>query len=192
MRRWLLDSSSNPLHSHLTVKQRTPNWHARSAHQRLKLLARITTPRVHAAVFGAVWNRWCTLKRFRHRGRCRLCQKLHSEDSIEHYVFCSCVREVAARRLKLDTTIHVNIHTFMCANPRIDTKELLTRSTLLIYATYRALNHQRHATIPLQPEELLNAMSQWVIEGARGHAATCRVLASTWTDNRGEPLPPIE
>ena len=57
LERWRLDSTTHPLHDHLSVIQRTPNWQARSAHQRLKTIAKLTTQRVHAAVFGAIWNR---------------------------------------------------------------------------------------------------------------------------------------
>ena len=159
------------------MAQRTPNWQARSAHQRLKTLAQLVSPRVHASVFGSIWNRWCTLRRFQFRGRCRLCQSLHSEDSIEHYAFCSVVKELAARRLRLDTQRHVNLHTFTLTNPCLNTKQLLSRAALLIYATYRALNFQRRASTALHGEELYNAMCQWVVEGARGHAQTCQVLA---------------
>ena len=113
--------------------QRTPNWHARCAQQRLKAVARLTPPRVHAAVFGAVWNRWSTKCRYQLTGQCRLCQKPLTEDSIEHYAFCSSVRELATRRLRLDTRLHVNMHTFTCTNPLLHSKELLTRAALLIY-----------------------------------------------------------
>ena len=136
--------------------------------------------------------RWCTLRPFQLKGRCRLCQLPHSKDSIEHYACCTTVRELAARRLRLDAHLHVNIHTFTCTNPRLITKELITRAALLIYATYRALNHQRHATAPLEGEDLFQAMCQWVIEGTRGHSASCRVLTSTWTGQSGEPLPPLQ
>ena len=146
--RWSLHEPGKPLHDHLSVIQRTPNWQARCAHQRLKTVARLTSPRVHAATFGALWNRWCTLRRFQLRGRCRLCQKVHSEDSIEHYAFCDTVREVATRRLRLDARLHVKIHTFTCTNPHLNTRELLTRAALLIYATYRASNFQRQASPP--------------------------------------------
>ena len=64
LRRWKLHDPDKPLHQHLSVKQRTPNWQARCSHQRLKMLAQLVSPRVHAAVFGSIWNRWCTLRRF--------------------------------------------------------------------------------------------------------------------------------
>ena len=189
--RWNLHSPTHPLHEHLSVIQRTPNWQARCAHQRLKTIAKLTTPRVHAAVFGAIWNRWCTLRRYQQQGRCRLCQLPHTEDSIEHYSFCTSVRKLATTRLRLCTTTQVNIHTFTCTNPLLRTNEQLTQAALLIYATYRALNHQRRAETPLHADELFNAMCQWVVEGARGHTATCQVLANTWTEHHGTPLPPL-
>ena len=187
--RWNLHSPSQLLHDRLSTLQRTPNWQARCSHQRLKKIATLTTPRVHAAVFGAIWNRWCTLRRFQQRGRCRLCQQPSTEDSIEHYSRCAIVRRVAQKRLRLDSSTQVNIHTFTCTNPLLHTEEQLTRAALLIYATYRALNHQRMSETPLTPEELYSAMSQWIVEGARGHAPTSQILATTWTEQPGTPLP---
>ena len=189
--RWNLHQPTLLLHEQLSTIQRTPNWQARSSHQRLKAVAKLTTPRVHAALFGAIWNRWCTRRRFQLQGRCWLCQLPHTEDSIEHYALCSTVKELATRRLGLCRQTQVNIHTFMCTNPFIRTKEQLTRAALLVYATYRASNYQRHAENPLQGEELYNAMCQWIVEGARGHAQSCRTLASTWTAQQGTPLPHI-
>ena len=189
--RWNLHQPTQPLYEQLSTIQRTPNWQARSAHQRLKTAAKLTTPRVHAALFGAIWNRWCTLRRFQLQGRCQLCQQPHTEDSIEHYPFCNAVKELATRRLGLCRHTQVNIQTFTCTNPFIRTNEQLTRAALLVYATYRALNHQRHTDNPLLGEELYNAMCQWVVEGARGHTPTCRTLASIWTTRQGTPLPRI-
>ena len=114
--RWNLHEENKPLRAYLSVIQRIPNWQARCAQNRLKALARLVSPRVHAAVFGAMWNRWCTVRRFQHRGNCRLCQQQQTEDSIEHYAFCNTVREVAARRLRLDTLRQVILHTFTCTD----------------------------------------------------------------------------
>ena len=186
--RWKLHLAAHPLHDHLSIIQRTSNWQARCAQQRLRTIATLTTPRVHAAVYGAIWNRWCTLRRFQQQGRCRLCQSPHTEDSIEHYPFCSSVRRLATTRLRLNCATQVNIQTFTCTNPLLHTQEELTRAALLIYATYRALNHQRRADHPLHAEELHNAMCQWVIEGARGHPRSCRVLGTTWTEEPGTRL----
>ena len=192
LERWKLHLPSHPLHDHLSTLQRTPNWQARSAHQRLKTIATLTTPRVHAAVYGAIWNRWCTLRRFQQQGRCRLCTQPHSEDSIEHYAHCNVVKRLASSRLRLCGSTQVNLHTFTCTNPLIRTQEELTRAALLVYSTYRALNHQRLSKEPLETDELHNAMCQWVVEGARGHARTCATIANTWTDQPGTPLPRIQ
>ena len=168
--RWKLHSTTHLFHDHLSVLQRTPNWQARCAHHRLQTIAKLTSPRVHAAVFGAIWNRWCTLRRFQLRGRCRLCQQPHTEDSIEHYSHCNAVCELATRHLNLCRHKHVNIHTFTCTNALIRTTEQLTRAALLLYATYRASNHQRHTNNSLHDQDLYHAMCQWVVEGACGHA----------------------
>ena len=73
--------------------------------------------------------------------------------------------------------------------PLINTRELLVRAALLIYATYRALNSQRCATMPMQGEDLCHAMSQWITEGARGHRRTSRILSNAWTNQEGSSLP---
>ena len=190
--RWNLHQPTQPLRRLLSAMQSTPNWQSRSAHQRLKTAATLTTPRVHAALFGAIWNRWCTLRRFQLRGHCRLCQLPHTEDSIEHYANCKAVTELATRRLRLCRHTQVNIFTFTCTNPFIRTSEQLTRAALLVYATYRASNHQRHTENSLHDEELYNAMCQWVVEGARGHTQSCQTLASTWTEHDGTPLPRLQ
>ena len=132
------------------------------------------------AVDEATWNRWSTLGRYRKTCHCRLCQQRHTEDSIEHYAFCNTVRAVAARRLRLDKHSHVNLHTFTCTNPLLNNNELLIRTALLIYATYRALNHQRQADTAFQGEDLYHAMSQWITEGVRGHEKSSRVLSAVW------------
>ena len=180
LRRWKLQESDKPLYQHLSVIHRTPNWQARSSHQRLKLLAQLVPPRVHAAVFGCIWNRWCTLRRFHTSGNCRLCQGRHTEDSIEHYTYCSSVRAIASRRLRLDIGTQVNLHTFTCTNPLIRTESQLIRAALLTYSTYRALNHQRQAASPLLGNDLYQAMCQWLIEEVRGHAKSSHALASVW------------
>ena len=117
-----------------------------------------------------------------------MCQAIGSEDSIEHHAYCREVKQLAARRLRLDPIRHVNLHTFTCTNPAICTKELLTRAALLIYATYRALNHQREATAPLQGEALYHALCQWLIEGVRGHTTSSQILAATWTTQEHHDL----
>ena len=52
--RWRLHETQHPLHDHLSVLQRTPNWQARCAQQRLQLAAKLVAPRLHAAALGPV------------------------------------------------------------------------------------------------------------------------------------------
>ena len=122
---------------------------------------------------------------------CVLCQHPHSEDSIEHYSVCPALRELAARHLKLHPRDQLNIYTFTCTNPRLNTKELLVRAALLVYAAYRACNYQRHAATPLQGADLYHALCEWVVEGVRHHATSSDILARTWRNVPEQPLPRI-
>ena len=134
LHRWKLHVPTHPLQDHLSITQGTRKWQARSAHQRLKTIATLTTPRVHAAVYGAIWNRWCTLRRFQLRGHCRLCQLPHTEDSIEYFGFCPTVEKLATKRLRLCIITQVNTHTsralIRCSVRRNNSHEPLCSCTL--------------------------------------------------------------
>ena len=61
---------------------------ARRAPRRFKHLSSLVAPRVLAAVFRAVWNGWCTARRFQKDAPCCLCCSASAMDSIEHYAQC--------------------------------------------------------------------------------------------------------
>jgi len=70
----------------------------------------------------------------------------------------------------------------MC-NPQVNSNDDLTVAALLVYSTYRATNHQRfNAQLQLQPDNIHDAMKQWVREGARGHANAVNVLRGRWAN----------
>ena len=169
------------------MRQSSPTWLARCAYDRLHLIAKWITPRVHGAVVGALWNRWCTWRCFQLRGRCRLCQADDTDDSIEHFSACKTPREFGSRRLRLHPTAHISLFSFMCTNPVINTQELLVRVALLIYATYSALNYQRHAVEPLRGTELYHGLCHRVSEGVRNNNHQSGILGRVWTDI---PQPP--
>lgn len=81
---------------------------AATIEKRLGVLRKLVAPRVQAAVFSTLWNRWCTPRRFQRRGcqenQCLLGCGGMAEDSIEHYSFCKAVRAVASSMLFLDPT----------------------------------------------------------------------------------------
>ena len=139
-------------------------------------------PRVIAAVFSTIWNRWTTHRRFQRRNltssQCLLGCGGQAEDSIEHYVNCTIVRAVAARFLNLKSH-QVNLHTFVFCNPAVTTPQDMTAAALLIYASYTAFNYQR-CHVALRESDVYDAMVQWVREGARGHSNATKVLQGRW------------
>ena len=70
----------------------TPAWTCTRALSNLRRLHHIVTPRVSAACWGTLWNRWTTARRFQQRqsakNRCVFSCSPRAEDSIEHYAFC--------------------------------------------------------------------------------------------------------
>ena len=159
------------------------------------LLSNLVAPRVGSAVFSTIWNRWTTHRRFQRRSeasnRCLLGCAPGAEDSVEHYAVCPCTRELASRYLRLDPVLQVNLYTFTCCNPHIQSTEDLVTSGLLVYAVYRATNHIRRT--PLPPNACIyDALAQWAREGARGHSRSSRILDSRWHQDRPRtPLPSI-
>ena len=184
-----------PDHAHITrlfpARQRTENWHGRAGLHHLRQLSTLVTPRVQSAVFSTMWNRWTTARRFQGAGTCVLCRVPHTQDSIEHYAKCPVVKRLAAQFLHLDPRQFVNLHSFLLVNPLVNTKETLTTIALLVYATYRCTNFQRHAQTPLPPDALYDAMTQWVREGVRGHGPSTRVLTRRWIAHDPHSLPRV-
>ena len=194
--RWNLDDPARHGPEAMSARQLTPNWIARRTLHNMYLLSTLVPPRVSAAVFSTIWNRWATDRRFQKRtldgaGRCRLgCGGRYAEDSIEHYGHCETIREVGIRQLHLDPDGQLNLRTFMQCNPRIRTKEQLTAAALLVYAAYRAFNHYRHNTPP-PSGQVAHALRQWVREGAMGHKQATSVLDALWARPcPSTPLPP--
>ena len=124
-RRWKLDDAAR----HLTIfggaRERTPAWQCRRAALLLRALGAMVPPRVQAAVFSTMWNRWTTARRFQNRAKCLLGCAGCAQDSIEHYCRCPTVRAVCLRTLRLDPAVFCNLHTFVLVNPRISTMETL-------------------------------------------------------------------
>ena len=182
-KRWRLNDRQRHPHSKLVVRTATPAWQAERTLHNLRTLASLTTPRIWAAVFGTICNRWCTARRYQQRhtkhNQCVLRCSATAEDSIEHYCRCPYTRELAARLLRLDPSTQVNMHVFSLCCPDITTQEDLVASAVMIYAVYRATNHFRHH--PEHPTtDVFNALRQWAREGAMGDTYTARLLTNRW------------
>jgi hypothetical protein len=194
-KRWQLNKPQQHLQTKLDVRTSTPALQAELTLRNLRTLASLTTPRIWAAVFSTIWNRWCTARRFQQRHAkhniCTLGCSNTAEDSIEHYCRCPYTKELAARYLRLDPTTQVNLHAFNLCCPSITTQEDLVASAVMIYALYRATNHFRHR--PEQPaNDVFNALRQWAREGAMNNSQTTRSLINQWkSDFTRTPLAPM-
>ena len=148
----------------------------------LQRLRTLVSPRVQAACFSTVWNRWCTARRFgqRHsvRNRCLLGCAGHAEDSLQHYFNCEALRWVAAHFLRLG---HLDIcarHLLM-EHPCLDDDETLTCVAVLVYAAYFTTNHCRNHK-PVPHEGARDALQQACRNLVQGHANSARVLDCRW------------
>jgi hypothetical protein len=195
MERWALGDPTRHVAVPLTVKNLTPAWSSRKTLHNLNLLNQLVAPRVVAACFSTIWNRWTTARRFQrrshHSNACQLGCGGDAEDSIEHYARCWRVRQVGRKQFRLRPDDQISLHTFLLCNPHIETQQQLIASALLVYAAYRATNHFRHSSIPA-PDVAYDALVQFAREGAVGHQLSARTFDEMWSRCvTSTPLPPI-
>ena len=190
IKRWRLPALDVP------VRRNTPARNAIRVQCLLNSLGQLVPPRVQSAVFGAIWNRWTTARRFQRAGACLLCGGEDTWDSIEHYSDCKVVKQVYNRKLRLHTDRFANLHSFVLSNPYIDCKETLIAVALLVYGVYDVTNRQRILGSPLG-EASYEAVCQAMRTGARGHQRATHILDSRWCNNpahtplAAEPLVPF-
>ena len=175
-----------------TIRQRKPGWQARRSSWLLRKLSSVAPPRVQAAVFSTIWNRWTTARRFQRTSHCLLCG-CEGGDSIEHYSRCRVVRNTCHRVLNCDPNIFAALHSFVLATPLITTRNSLAIAGLLVYATYTTVNALRHQgnNGAICERTAHDAISQAIREGARSHGFATAVLRSRWstTNNDEQQIP---
>lgn len=156
---------------------------------RLKELHSLVPPRVLAAAIGCMWNRWPTSRRKQRRG----CQCLLGcgvgEDSVEHYNGCRLTRLAARRWLGMEFRVSLPMEHWMLVAPTCSEVEEVPgwwgRIALLQYAVQRVTNAARDGhRVRLAEVEILRALRQGLLEGARGHHK-----ATTWL--LSQPQPPM-
>lgn len=186
------------LHNHLTpnippntpIRHLTPNWQAQRITHLLEVLKSTTTPRVRAAVFGTIWNRWNTHRRWQRKhhksNHCLFQCKPTADDSIEHYCCCNTVKTAMRRFLKLDPFYFANIHTFTLSNTHIQDTETLTTIALLIYGTYTTTNQLRYDKQAQQHTSYTNYAYDMLIQNIRNGAINHPKSSST-LDHRFAP-----
>jgi hypothetical protein len=154
---------------------------AQRIQKKLELLGTLVPPRVRAAYFGTLWNRWATARRFQKKGKCVLHCSETAEDSIEHYVSCSVVRRFAQAFLRLqlfESGPKASSVAFM-AGPGIDDCDEIIRRAVLVYAVYMATNMGR-VRGNLGPMEAAQAMGQFAKEAVAGHVKAMAAVDSAW------------
>ena len=159
----------------------------------LRFVRDLVAPRVQAACFSTIWNRWCTPRRFKNRKSklnvCLLgCGGL-AEDSIEHYSHCKAVRTVANTYLRLGMHFTINLEHFLLAAEDLDEiPEATICLAILIYATYTSTNAIRASgAIPLSHDTAAEMLKQNCRNAVAGHASSTRVVDRRWvTDSAGD------
>ena len=164
----------------------TPRIQSERVLRRLRKLNSLAPPRVAAAVFGTIWNRWTTARRFQQRAsplnRCVFGCSQTAEDSIEHYSRCSVVLDFGRRWLGLHCVDGSALPAWTLA---VSASKTLDDDTLICgavhaYAAYRATNAARHSggTSPGRATELL---TQFAKEAARGHKRATAAVDNRWS-----------
>ena len=145
----------------------------------LQRLGKVVAPRVASAMWGLVWNRWCTARRFQSRAFCLLgCGQ--GDDSIEHYIGCCVGREVGRRFLRVDGDYQYRKLSLLGVRRYTDDNEQSCWA-ILAYGLYMATNHKRsrprtHSTLEVSVQEVM----QYCRQASEGHGATSKLLSSRW------------
>ena len=170
------------------------NWHTRVAHklvrwkipgnrhhavdrvsQNLKKIGRLVAPRVAAANWGLVWNRWCTARRFQGHAACVLgCG--NGEDSIEHYWSCAVVKEAGRRMLRIEADPTPR-KACMLGAARYSNDDEHACWALLVYGVYMTTNTTRqHCESGGKVQEIM----QHVRQAVEGHKRSSACLSARW------------
>jgi len=163
---------------------------------RLRTLRNNVPPRVHAAVFSTLWNRWNTDKRHQRvegiRTGCLLgCTSHRSLDSIEHYLRCPVVLLAAQRKLGLVLDPATSLAQLLLLGLPPEPRTANTwwaRCALLVYAVYRTTNAARYGQ-PMTPLTAIRAIQQALIEGAKNHPKASRLVDGHWLQAQRPMLP---
>ena len=177
------------------ARHNTPAWQARRTLHCLQTLSPLVAPRVSAAVFSTICNRWNTERRWQRRrsprNTCLFGCSGNSEDSIEHYCKCRITRQVLQRYLHLPQQQYAHLHSFLLCNSHITSTETLTTIALLIYGVYNATNQLRY-TPPTTNIDMYDFVVQHIRQGCKGHDKSASTLDNRWhPEPTHSPIQPI-
>ena len=194
-RRQLHDPVRHPPPFGTQVRENTPAFTSRRTLHCMRLLPRLVNPRVVAAVFSTIWNRWTTHRRMQNRAKatnCCLLGCITAEDSIEHYCSCPIAMQFLQNHLGLSPRGFAGLHTFTLCNVNIQTMEQLTTTSIWIYCIYTATNNLRRRALP-DNAIMQDALKQWAREGTRHHTQSAAIIDNQRNPHNRKctPLPPI-
>ena len=151
--------------------------------KRITRLAKLVTPRVHAAVFKTLWNGWCTHRRFQRRhldtNACLFQCGGGAEDSLEHYCRCTVVLRVARHVFHFSYADQTAFDIWALNSSWLDSPENLRGLALLVYGTYMAFNTIRHNKVS-DSHQAFHCIVQHCKQGAMGHAPSMKYIDACW------------
>ena len=167
----------------------TERWMGDHALRNLRELTRLMPPRVIAAVWSTLWNRWHTHRRHGERGihddHCHLrCPE--APDDVEHYVCCAVAKRAGRNFLSLREEQWCK-RAACRVDPKSQSPEDLGRIALLTYATYRAVHTCRY-TRPATATEGYHLIPSYLSHGAKGDRRAQALLDSS--HYRAPSVPP--
>ena len=157
---------------------------ARRVTERIKQLGNKTvTPRVAAAVWNTIWNRWKTERRRQNRhgvdNRCRLgCNS--GEDSIEHYCRCRRSRQFAQSKLRMEVEPELALNTWVLNFAEELTQDQIRCVATWVYSVYTVTNNNRVRNIWPSEERTKDALGQATKRAVDGDDNFAK-----WLDTRG-------
>lgn len=134
---------------------------SRRAPKRLQHLSGLFAPRVLSAMFKALWNGWCTARRFQKVTCSRLQCSGTADDSIEHPL----VLKFATERFKLEAKM-ITLERVLCLVGGMTDEELVAMS-VLVYIVFREVHSFRNS--PPDASTVFDAFEQRYKVAVNGH-----------------------
>ena len=145
-------------------------------------------PCVLWAVVRTWMNGWCTARRFQKRGTrgCLLSAECKGEDSIEHYLRCEVVRDVARKKFRL-VTCKDHAGDLLLLNGGYSDEKHVAKAAALLYAVYITTNAARHQTGSASSangeQQIWNSIRKAGLQSRRLAA----ILAQIWATDPPQP-----
>ena len=151
--------------------------------RRMRGLAKLVNPRVHAAVFRAAWNGWCTHRRFQRRlstsNKCMFMCGGQAEDSIEHYCRCPVTMRAARHIMHLSYPAELALDVWVLNSGWWDSEDVARGLGLLMYGCYMAFNSIRCKGVSCS-DQAFHCIAQHCRQGAMGNNKCMEFIDTSW------------